>query len=53
MDFSKTYMGLGSLNGHWRYVDGFNGGTFTEPYRKIREIFRYEDGVLSQPRLLY
>ena len=53
MDFSKTYMGLGSLNGHWRYVEGFNGGTFTEPYRKIREIFRYEDGVLSQPRLLY
>ena len=53
MDFSKTYMGLGSLNGHWRYVEGFNGGTFTEPYRKIREIFRYEDGALSQPRLLY
>ena len=53
MDFSKTYMGLGSLNGHWRYVEGFNGGTFTEPYRKIREIFRYEDGIMSQPRLLY
>ena len=53
MDFSKTYMGLGSLNGHWRYVEGFNGGTFTEPYRRIREIFRYEDGIMSQPRLLY
>ena len=53
MDFSKTYMGLGSLNGSWRYVEGFNGGTYTEPYRRIREIFRYEDGVLSQPRLLY
>ena len=53
MDFSKTYMGLGSLNGHWRYVEGFNGGTFTEPYRHIREIFRYEDGIMSQPRLLF
>ena len=53
MDFSKTYMGLGSLNGTWRYVEGFNGGTYTEPYRRIREIFRYEDGILAQPRLLY
>ena len=51
MDFDKTYLGLGSLNGHWRYTEGFNGGTFTEPYRRIREIFRYDDGVLAQPRL--
>ena len=53
MDFSKTYMGLGSLNGRWRYTDGFNGGTFTEPYRRIREIFRYDDGITAQPRLLF
>ena len=53
MDFSKTYMGLGSLNGRWRYTDGFNGGTFTEPYRRIREIFRYDEGITAQPRLLF
>ena len=53
MDFDKTYLGMGSLNGHWRYVEGFGGGTYTEPYRRIREIFGYDDGVMSQPRLLY
>ena len=53
MDFSKTYMGLGSLNGRWRYTDGFNGGTFTEPYRRIREISRYDEGITAQPRLLF